>query len=134
MVSDRCDEGDGVRWLGSPTDEELKSLYERAWAFCLPSTYEGFGIPYLEAMAHGAAVVASPNPGSVYLVRDTKAGVITHDESLGTTLVNILTDERLRLSLAAAGFERAKAFAWDRVIDRYEAAYEHAITSWTGPR
>jgi phosphatidyl-myo-inositol alpha-mannosyltransferase len=134
MASDRCEEGDGIRWLASPSEDELKSLYERAWAFCLPSTYEGFGIPYLEAMAFGAAVVASPNPGAVYLLSDAEAGLIAQDEALGATLVSVLTDERRRLSLATAGFERAQAFAWERVIERYEDAYRSAITSWSAGR
>ena len=54
----------GVTYHTGITDEALAGLYRRAWVYASPSTYEGFGLPYLEAMACGTPVVASPNPGS----------------------------------------------------------------------
>lgn len=50
---------DGVRVLGKVSLERLTEFYRRAWLFCLPSSYEGFGVPYIEAMASGTAVVAT---------------------------------------------------------------------------
>jgi phosphatidylinositol alpha-mannosyltransferase len=61
MVSDFCEPSAGVRWMQAPSDEELSAALAQSWVFCLPSTYEGFGIPYLEAMAHGVPVVSTPN-------------------------------------------------------------------------
>ena len=55
----------GVTYLTGVSDAELADLYRRAWVYASPSTYEGFGLPYLEAMACGTPVVASANPGSV---------------------------------------------------------------------
>ena len=46
--------------LGQVSDAELVDLYRSSWLFCLPSSYEGFGIPYAEAMANGCPVVATP--------------------------------------------------------------------------
>ena len=64
-------------------DAELASLYRRAWAYVTPSTYEGFGLPYLEAMACGTPVVATPNPGSVEILDHGKYGVLAADEEFG---------------------------------------------------
>jgi glycosyltransferase involved in cell wall biosynthesis len=59
----------GVTYYTGVSDEQLASLYRRAWVYASPSTYEGFGLPHLEAMACGTAVVATPNPGSVEVPR-----------------------------------------------------------------
>lgn len=126
MVSDRCEERTGVTWVPFPSDGELARLYKSAWLFCMPSTYEGFGMPYLEAMMHGLPVVATPNPGA-RLVLGRRAGVITTDADLGRTLSALLNDGASRLRLAHAGRERARAFSWERVIAEHEAAYSEAI-------
>ncbi len=116
-------EGPGVRWLGRIPAETLTDLYRRAWAFCLPSTYEGFGVPYIEAMASGVPVVASPNAGAREVTQEGRAGLIVRDDALAETLVRVLTDAALRERLRAAGLERAQDFGWDRVCAQYEALY-----------
>jgi len=130
MVSDRCEPGDGIRWFGNPRDQELADLYRRAWVFCLPSTYEGFGLPYLEAMAGRAAVVASPNPGAIQLLDNGAAGLVVDDRDLAKALIQLLTDDGMRESVAALGAERATHFSWDRVVGSYERAYTSAIETW----
>jgi glycosyltransferase involved in cell wall biosynthesis len=132
MVADRAEEGDGVRWFHAPSDEELSALYRRAWAFCLPSRYEGLGMPYLEAMAHGVPVVASPNPGAQDVLGAGRWGRIVEDDQLGPALLELLTDPDLRRSLSDLGRERARDFAWDRVIADHEAAYALAIHRHSG--
>jgi phosphatidylinositol alpha-mannosyltransferase len=130
MVSDHCEPADGVVWWERPTDDELTQLYRTAWAFCLPSTYEGFGIPYVEAMAQGTPVVASPNPGANFILRDGLDGVVAQDGELATHLVRLLTDQSARSQLEAAGRQRSLDFDWSAVIGRYEHAYADAIQSW----
>lgn len=115
--------GPGVRWFGRVPLERLADLYRRAWAFCLPSTYEGFGIPYIEAMASGTAVVATPNPGAVEVTGRGRWGVVVPDGRLGDALVQVLTDAGRRDRLAGAGIERSRDYAWDRVCGNYEALY-----------
>jgi glycosyltransferase involved in cell wall biosynthesis len=127
LVSDRAEPGPGVRVIGRPSDAELAELYERAWVFCLPSEYEGFGIPYIEAMSHGAAVVASANPGAKYVLEEGKAGLTVGDAELGQAIVSVLTDEPLRRRLVEAGARRAPAFSWDASLDAHEAAYGEAV-------
>ncbi len=114
---------EGVIALGRLTDDELAAEYGRAWVFCLPSTYEGFGIPYAEAMSAGLPVVATPNPGARYVTDDGRAGVLTDEASLGPTLRRLLSDEGERAAWAARSLERAELFGLDRVAAEYERIY-----------
>lgn len=127
LVSDRAEPGEGVTWFESPTDDALAELLRQAWVFCLPSSYEGLGIPYLEAMARGVPVVASYSPGAVDVLAGGEAGQIVADHELGTTLVRLLTQPALRTKYAAAGKRRVAAFTWEVILDHYEAAYSLAI-------
>ena len=77
MVSERQSLEPGVRRYGRVSSETLAELYRSAWAFCLPSTYEGFGVPYIEAMAARTAVIAtSPNPGAREVLSDGSYGCL----------------------------------------------------------
>lgn len=129
MVSDRCDPAPGVRWIERPSDAELLELYAQAWVFCSTSSYEGFGIPYIEAMSMGTPVVATPNPGSCMVLDGGRAGRLVDVPDLGAALVELLRDGDAREALAARGRERAKAFAWSDAIDAHEAAYADAIAA-----
>lgn len=130
MVCDDCEPADGVHWMAAPSDEEVSRLLTRAWVFCLPSTYEGFGIPYLEAMAHGVPVVASPNPGARSLLAEGRYGVIVEDGDIGRRLIELLRSAQLRESMAAAGFDRARQYSWERIAEGYENAYRQAVERW----
>jgi glycosyltransferase involved in cell wall biosynthesis len=127
MVSDRCEVSPHVRWFEAPSDAELTELFSRAWAFCLPSTYEGFGIPYVEAMAAGTAVVATPNPGSRMILKKSGSGLLVADHELGDALVRVLTGRDLRAGLVEAGRRRAGDFEWDRVVEAHESAYRAVL-------
>lgn len=129
MVSDHCEESAHVVWKRSPDDRALSELYARAWVFCLPSTYEGFGQPYVEAMAHGTPVVATPNPGSNYVSRGGAAALIAEDAQLGRSLCRVLSDYRWRESLAALGMRRAADFGWERACEAHEVAFTAAMAS-----
>lgn len=130
MVSDHCEPGPGVTWLAHPTDAEITELLLSAWVFCLPSTYEGLGLPYLEAMSCGVPVVATSNPGAEDLLRPASSGLIVEDAALGETLLSVIRSDDLRHRLADAGRVRAADFAWDRVCAQYERAYASAIRRW----
>jgi glycosyltransferase involved in cell wall biosynthesis len=134
MVSDHADEGDGVTWFAHPSDAELAELYRRAWAFCLPSSYEGLGLPYLEALANGLPVVATRNPGADEVLAAGRYGLIVEPDELGAALLRALTDEPLRSELAAAAAERVAEYSWDRLIVDYERAYELAIARFATRR
>lgn len=134
MVSDHAEDIPGVRLVARPSDAELAALMRGAWVFCLPSAYEGFGIPYLEAMAAGVPVVASDNVGARYVLDEGRAGEIVADEEIGNTIVAILSSHELREKLRQRGLERAEFFSWKRTISLHEQAYRAAIDSWKTPR
>ena len=131
MVSDDCVERPGVKRIKVPSDEELASLYRSAWVFCLPSTYEGFGLPYLEACAHGTPVVATPNAGSRHVLA-RGAGLLVDDAGIGAAVAGLLGDFEARARLAEAGRVRAREFSWSRVLDEHEAAYALAVARFAG--
>lgn len=127
MVCGDAPEAEGVEVLGRLTTEQLVDRYRRAWAFCLPSTYEGFGVPYIEAMASGTAVVTTPNPGSTEVLDGGKWGRLVSDAELGGAIVNVLTSSEERRRLETAGLERASRYGWDTVAAEYEAIYEEVL-------
>lgn len=130
MVSDHVEPAAGIEHIPWPTDREVASLMQAAWVMCLPSKYEGFGIPYIEAMAAGTTVVATPNPGAQYVLDEGRAGIISSDEELGRTLVSTLCDPGLRAAYAERGRTRVRAFAWERVLELHEQAYTDARLVW----
>jgi phosphatidylinositol alpha-mannosyltransferase len=123
MVCSDAPEAPGVVRTGRISDADLVAWYQRSWVFCLPSTYEGFGIPYAEALMSGLPVVASPNPGARYVLGDSEAGTIAEDAELGRHLIRLLTDHQARTSAGNAAVRRAQEFSLHRVLTRYEELY-----------
>jgi phosphatidyl-myo-inositol alpha-mannosyltransferase len=111
----------GVIFLTGVSDTELAAVYRRAWVYASPSTYEGFGLPSLEAMASGTPVVATPNPGSRELLGDGRYGLLVQDGEFGMTLAELLADSEARQRLARLGLDRAQDYSLKLTIDRYEA-------------
>jgi glycosyltransferase involved in cell wall biosynthesis len=116
-----------LRSFGRVSDHALRELYRRAWVFALPSSYEGFGIPYVEAMASGLPVVATANPGARYVTDDGRAGRLVRDEQLGSALLGLLRDTGERERLATAGLARSRDFSLDSVVDSYERLYREVL-------
>ena len=127
LVSPDAAAGPGIRHLGVLSDEQLRDAYRRAWIMCLPSAYEGFGRPYVEALAAGTAVVASPNPGARHVLDGGRYGVIAADGQLGSALVDLVRDGARREAFAAAGLVRAQAFDWSVVAAAYERVYARVL-------
>ena len=112
----RLRESKRCRVLGQVDQPTLELLYERARAVVVPSLYEGFGLPVLEAMARGKVVVAArvsslPEVGGDAALYFPDAA---DPEQLAKVLEIALTDEPLRQSLAKAARERARNFTWER--------------------
>ncbi len=107
--------GDHVHVAGFIDDEDLAAVYSAARAFAFPSCYEGFGLPPLEAMAHGIPVVCS-NVASLPEVTGGAALLVdpTNVAAWADALERILTDEPLRKGAIDSGLERAGEFHPDR--------------------
>lgn len=109
--------------LGRVTDADLVDLYQRAWVFCLPSSYEGFGVPYIEAMASGTPVVATPNAGAREVLDDGKFGLLVEEDDLGSAIISVIESEKRSADLSRRGLERSRDYSWERVIKEYEHLY-----------
>ena len=116
-----------VQFERFPNDEALAAAYREAWVFALPSTYEGFGIPYLEAMASGTAVLATVNTGASELIDTGFDGVLVEDDAFAGSLLRLLDDGEAREQMAARGFARSRHFAWPDIARAYLAIYEEAV-------
>ncbi|WP_407569947.1 glycosyltransferase [Deinococcus altitudinis] len=111
-------EPDGVRFLGRVPDEQLPALYSAAEAFVYPSFYEGFGLPPLEAMASGTAVITSGTTSLPEVVGEAALTVNPHDpQSITAALRLLFAGPEKRETLARQGLDRAARFSWQRTAE-----------------
>jgi glycosyltransferase involved in cell wall biosynthesis len=106
---------DRVIPTGFVEEDDLPCLYSMAEAFVLPSLYEGFGIPLLEAMACGCPIVTSTR-GSCPEVIDG-AGVLVdpyNTSEIAEGIFKVLTDQELAAALVSKGYRRVAQFSWDK--------------------
>ena len=103
-----------IRQLGRVDDEALPALYSGAEAFVFPSLYEGFGLPVLEAMACGAAVLCSHASSLPEVAGDAAVYFDPTDtDSMRSALRSTLASPELLASLRRKGLARARLFTWD---------------------
>ena len=107
--------GDGVRWLGFVTDDELAGLYRGARCLVYPSRYEGFGLPVLEALACGTPVVTGA--GTAMEEVADGAAVLVDPSDPDAVAAGVHEAEARREELRRLGLERAQAFSWERSAD-----------------
>jgi glycosyltransferase involved in cell wall biosynthesis len=117
----------GVRYLGQVSDQALAVLYRRALALFSPSSYEGFGLSLLEAMASGCLVVAGRNSAIPELVGD--CGILLPELTVSTirgALERVLHGDGSLQPLRARALERAARYSWDETARRTLAVYREA--------
>lgn len=115
-----------IRLLGYVSESDLVLLYAGAACFIMPSLYEGFGIPILEAMASGVPVVTS-NRSSMPEVAGDAALLVDPDDitSIRDVVRQLLEDSSLCERLVRAGLARASTFSWQHTVDSTLAVYRH---------
>lgn len=106
---------DRVKFLDSVTDEDLPSFYKNAICFVLPSLYEGFGLPILEAMKYGCPVITSnvsslPEAGGDAAVYFNPESV----EDIAEKIEKVISSEKLRQEMVKKGYEQVKKFSWEK--------------------
>ena len=110
------------------TGEELAALYRGAIALVLPSLEEGFGLPALEAMACGTAVITSNAPALVEISGDAALHVDGQSiDAIADAMKRVMNDSALRASMIARGVERAATFTWRRCAEMTREIYRAAI-------
>ena len=116
-----------VRFLGFVPGPVLRVFYSRALAFLFPSLYEGFGLPPLEAMAHGTPVLTSNVSSLPEVFQD--AALLVNPENvfdIARGIRQILTESALREALRRRGYERARMYSWENAARLVHATY-HAV-------
>jgi glycosyltransferase involved in cell wall biosynthesis len=119
-------DGNGVRWLGWVPDDELARLYRGARCVAYASISEGFGIPVLEAMACGAAVVTSRGGATEEVANGAAVLVDPLDPTeIAAGIERAVSD---RETLGRRGVERARAFTWTAAADATVGVYREAVS------
>ena len=114
-----------IVFTGFVADADLPALYSAADVFALPSLYEGFGIPVLEAMACGLPVVCADNSSLPEAAGDAALLVKALDEqALADAILRLVEDSALRSQLRERGFEQARRFTWQDAATTLLATYE----------
>lgn len=116
------DSGSRIYQTGYVSDEQRSALYMKATIFVLPSHYEGFGMPLLEAMTYQTPVLASNIAALKEVALDSALYCDPNSpDDIANKLQRLLEDKNLRDSLVAKGNERLKAFSWEKVTsDLYD--------------
>ncbi len=122
-------DGDRVVFPGYVAAADLPALYTDAVLYVFPSTFEGFGLPLLEAAACATPVVASISPPLPEVIGDAAAYFDPHDvDQLTATLRGLIEDPDRRRDLAARGRARSRCFRWETAAARTLEAYRGALS------
>lgn len=117
-----------IQFIRNVDNADLPALYSGAAVFVMPSLYEGFGLPLLEAMACGAPVVCSNAASLPEVVGD--AALLVNPRDVGEiagTIQRVLSDAALRDELRAKGIARAAQFTWERAAREALRVYESVV-------
>ena len=117
-----------VTWIGDVTEADIPAVMGAATAFVMPSLYEGFCLPVVEAMACGTPVACSDIPAFREICRDSVTFFNPQDpDSIAQALVTVVTDNIVRNRNRAAALERSRDFKWSEVAAKTCAVYHEAV-------
>lgn len=125
---DRLGIRDRVDFLGYLPDAELRNLYASSLALLMASSYEGFGLPVIEAMACGCPVIAARNSSLVEAGGDAALFFGTGDiPGLASRMEEILNDGEMRVKAITAGLKHAEKFTWEKATDETLSVFAAAL-------
>jgi glycosyltransferase involved in cell wall biosynthesis len=118
----------GVIFTGFVSEGNLRWLYENCQAYVFPSLSEGFGLPALEAMAHGAPVVSS-NATCLPEIYGQAAYYFDPLDvaDMATKINDVLSEDKLRSKLVAVGQKQAAKYSWERMAKQTIDIYQRAL-------
>jgi len=119
---------DDIIFTGYVKDDDAYTLYSNALAYCLPSLYEGFGLPILEAMKCGCPVITSDFSSTAEVAGD--AGVLVDPlsvDAISEAFAKIYRDEPFRKELMEKGYEREKEFSWADTAEKTLEIYKEIL-------
>jgi alpha-1,3-rhamnosyl/mannosyltransferase len=131
QVEEQRDHSAGeIRFIHDVADRDLIALYSGATAFVMPSLYEGFGLPALEAMACGAPVIVSNVSSLPQVVGDAAILVNPRDiNEIADAIARVLSDPAQRQEMCAKSIARAARFTWERAARETLQVYERVINA-----
>lgn len=110
------------------SDAQLRWMYENCAAYIFPSLSEGFGLPALEAMLHGAPVVSSTATSLPEVCGDAAEYFDPYSpEDIAAKIDKVISDEKLRKDLIERGHKQARKFSWERMARQTLEVYEKAL-------
>jgi glycosyltransferase involved in cell wall biosynthesis len=109
---------------GFVCDEELNFLYNNAFALIYPSSYEGFGLPVIEAQRAGCPVVAMNKSSIPEIMGSMEMLVDVEDPMLYVNKINKLKDPLVRKKIIEDGLINSQRFSWDKMFEEYINLYE----------
>jgi glycosyltransferase involved in cell wall biosynthesis len=113
----------GVIFVGNCSEAAMIDEYQKAWIYCSVSSYEGFGVPLVEAMACATAVAATRNAGALEIITHGRDGMLCVDEELPHTLMQLLSDSALRRRLSDNGLQTVKKYGMETIALGYARIY-----------
>lgn len=120
---EKCN-GNNIIYLGQIKECQLIKEYQKAWLYCMPSSYEGFGVPAIEAMACKTAIVTIKNAATRELIKHKTNGIISTSKFFSRDIVEIIKNKELRETITKEGLNTFKQkFTIKQTADSYETLY-----------
>ncbi|MEK7572814.1 MAG: glycosyltransferase family 1 protein [Patescibacteria group bacterium] len=124
-VQELCRVKKNITRIGFVDDEDLVNLYNIAQVFVMPSLYEGFGLPVLEAMSCGCPVITSGEGSLREVAGDAAFYVNAYDvDSILKGIKKVFSDNSFGKELSEKGIEQAKKFSWKKTTEETLKVYE----------
>ncbi|OGH06537.1 MAG: hypothetical protein A2W22_05240 [Candidatus Levybacteria bacterium RBG_16_35_11] len=121
-------EGKNIKALGFVPTDDLIFLYNLATVFVMPSFYEGFGLPILEAMSCGCPVITSKEGSLKEIAGDAALFVDPYNQKeIEEAVIRVFNEEKLRKELSEKGLKQAKNFSWENTAKKTIEAYMKAL-------
>lgn len=117
-----------IHFTGFVSDAELKWLYENAECYVLPSLSEGFGLPGLEAMAHGCPLVSSSETCLPEVYGDAAQYFDAFDvDSIAQSIQKVISSQKLKSELVDKGYYQVKKYSWERMAKEMYAVLDEVV-------